>query len=121
MSISQFWDHQSDDVRAVLDLAYLRDEATPEVHDRILAAFAPEHAAAIVQISDDIAWAERLRTDSPVAVLSDLLDAAVLSSFDALNEADRLAEEKESDAITAARFIASLLRAEHGPLLAVAR
>lgn len=104
----RFWDQEPEPVRAILDLAYARDDLTPEVHDRILSTITPQHADTIARIAEDLYLAERLRSDYPTQVLSDYYDAPVHALF-ADREADRLAEEREHDAVRAAQLVASLL------------
>jgi hypothetical protein len=102
---------QPEAVRAVLELAYGRSELTPAGFDRIVATFAGEFAATLHGIADDLYWAERLRADLPVDVLSDYYGGRAAGWIGALEECERLADQREADAVAAAQLVASLIHA----------
>jgi len=100
-----------DATKAVLDIAFVSPELTGPAFDRILATFAPEHAAVIRQIAADLLWAIDLRSDEPSAVLRRFygLGSSAFTWIYPDRHCDQLAEEKETDAVRAAQLVASLL------------
>lgn len=108
---SNFYDAQPDAVRAVFELAAMRepdrDDWTDEAHDRVLAAFAPEHADTIREIADALQWIDRLGYDDARTVLR----AYHGSDFRAVH-ADQVADELsawlQAETLLKAQLVASL-------------
>jgi hypothetical protein len=94
-----WWDSEEPAVRAVLDLAWMRPDASPDCHDRIVALLAPQHADEIRQISSWIAAAD--------ADDCGLRDHDVCSIESAELEVERLRD----DALRSAQLVASLILA----------
>lgn len=95
-----------DTTKAVLDLAFVRDELTPEAFARVLSTFTQGQAELVEQIADDLAAALDLRTDEPREVLARY---GYPRALDPLTVCEAVAQDKEADAIRAAQLVASLI------------
>lgn len=113
---ANFWDSQPDPVRAVLDLAAMRDGVPDDrhgfsvdpAHDRVLELFAGEHAATIRGLARSLYWIDRFGWDDALTALRAYVGVQVRPIY-----ADQVADEHrarlEADAILNAQLVASVL------------
>jgi len=111
-----WWDNQPDPVRAVLDLAAMRDGAIDSdgyvddaAHDRVLALFAGEHADAIRGLARSLYWIDRFAWDDGAEALNAFHGTATRWVY-ADQAADECSARLQADALTTAQLVASLIR-----------
>lgn len=112
--MASFYESEPPPVRAVIELAALRDECrvwgeqgTDERHDLILDQLFPAHADTIRDIAEQLYWIDRLGWDNPVTALHAFYGHWRGGLYPD-QAADELSARLQAGAVTSAQLIASV-------------